>query len=135
MFLKNFKPLFYLSIIFVGLYFIHLSIFNIFELNLKSDIFNYSLEQLYIGFSIASIVIIAILIIIKQKNIDLVGNVFLLLTCIKMVAVFLFIRTSLNNPVFNHSIEKWNYFTLFFIYLIIETITTIFILNKKKLNF
>ena len=133
MLLKKFIPLFYLSIIFIGLYFLHLSIFNIFELNLKSDVFNYSLEQLHIGFSIASISIISILIIIKQKNIDLVGNVFLLLTCLKMVAVFLFIRTSLNNPVFNHSIEKWNYFTMFFVYLIIETITTIFILNKKEI--
>ena len=129
--LKNFKPLFYLSFIFVGLYFIHLFVFHLFELKLKSDVFNYSLEQLHIGFSIASISIIIILIVIKQKNIDLVGNVFLLLTCVKMVAVSLFIRTSLNNSVFNHSIEKWNYFIMFFVYLIIETITTIFILNKE----
>ena len=132
MILKNLKPLGYLLLAIMFFYFLHSMVFKFLNISLNQNIFKYSLQELYLYFSVFSIIIIALIIKIKQKNIDLVGNVFLLTTCVKLIVCFLLIRTSIDNPNFNHSLEKWNFLSMFMIFLILETVTTIVILNKKK---
>ena len=132
MILKNLKPLGYLLLAIMFFYFLHSMVFKFLNVCLNQNIFKYSLQELYLYFSVFSIIIIALIIKIKQKNIDLVGNVFLLTTCVKLIVCFLLIRTSIDNPNFNHSLEKWNFLSMFMIFLILETVTTIVILNKKK---
>ena len=132
MVIKDFKPLGYLLLAIMFFYFLHLLIFNYCNINLDKKVFSYSLQELYLFFSVFSIIIIFMIINIKQKNIDLVGNVFLLTTCVKLIVCFLLIRTSIDNPNFNHSLEKWNFLSMFMLFLILETVTTITILNKKQ---
>ncbi len=129
MFKENIKPLGILISTIVLFYIIHRTIFNIFEFNATT--FKYSLNQLYLFFSIFSIVIILILIKVKEKNLDIVGNTFLLLTSVKMMVCYVFGRPILKNEVIGSTLEKWNFFTLFILFLLIETIFTIYLLNKK----
>lgn len=132
MILEKFKYLGFLLGAISICYLIHKMIFFIFNLELNLNKFNFSLEELYFLFTILSLLITSISIFIKQKNIDLVGNVFVLITSIKLIGCFLFIQPYVSNKTFNNSLEKWNYFSLFLLFLILETSITVFILNKKK---
>ena len=129
--LKKFKILFYFIPITIIFYFVHFIIFRLLKLELNQSIFNYSLKNLYFLFAAFSVVIILTIIIIKQKNIDLVGNVFLLLTCIKSVIFFIIIRP-LTVIEGEYVLEKFNFLGLFMLFLTLETLATITILNDKN---
>lgn len=131
MFLKKLKPIGLLFVAIAICYLIHKTIFFFLNLKLNLEIFNFSLEELYLLFSTLALLITATSIIVKQKNIDLVGNVFMLITSIKMISCFLLIRTYVSNINFKHSLEKWNYLFLFLLFLVIETAISVQILNKK----
>ena len=129
MFKENIKPLGILVSVILVSYFIHKTIFESVQFNTTA--FKYSLNQLYVFFSIFSIAIVLILIKVKKKNLDIVGNTYLLLTSAKMVVCFIFGRPIIKNAVIGNTLEKWNFFTLFIFFLLIETIFTIYLLNKK----
>lgn len=110
-------------------YCIHKVLFSFFGLDTTN--FEYSLLQLYLFFAVFSIAIIILLLKVRQKNLDIVGNTFLLVTSVKMVVCYVFGRPILKNITQENPLEKWNFFTLFVLFLILETIVTIGILNKK----
>jgi hypothetical protein len=58
-----------------------------------------------------------------------VGNTFLLLTSIKLIAIYVIARPILEKE---EGMEKWNLFVLFMIYLLVETTVTIRLLNEKN---
>jgi hypothetical protein len=118
-----------LIVAFITLFFIHKLLLIVFDVNIEK--FIYSLEKVYLFFSTFSLLIISICIKVKEKNIDIVGNIFLLLTSIKFIVSFIFVRPVLNAVQYN-SQEKWNFFFLFIMFLIIETILTIILLNSKN---
>jgi hypothetical protein len=127
--LKKYQPLFFL-IFFIGLSFlIHKISLDYFKLINHDKV--YSLWFLYFFFGTSAVVIIAVLIIVKEKNIDIVGNTFLLLTTIKMMVSYAMVRPILNLIPLNQD-EKWNFFFLFIYFLIAETIITIKLLNKEN---
>lgn len=131
MFLEKIKPIGLLIGVITICYLIHKTIFFFLNLKLNLQIFNFSLEELYFLYSTLAIFITAISIFVKHKNIDLVGNVFMLLTCIKMIGSFLIIRPYTSNVNFKPSLESWNYLFLFLLFLVIETAISVQILNKK----
>ncbi len=94
--------------------------------------FKYSLPLLYSFFAICSLIIVFVLIKMKDKNIDSVGQTFLLLTSIKMVISYIFLYPILKST--NHLMtpEKINFFITFAVFLTIETVVTIRILNKNQ---
>ena len=112
------------------LYGMHRVFFSFFEFDTTQ--FKYSLLQLYLFFGLCSVVIIALLLVIRQKDLDIVGNTFLLATTIKMVACYLVARPILTNITQGNPLEKWNFFFLFILFLLLETVVTIVILNKKE---
>jgi uncharacterized membrane protein len=126
--LKKYQSLFFLTLYFGLSFVIHKYIFNYLEYNSPKSI--YTLEFLYLFFGISSVVIITVLIKVKEKNLDIVGNTFLLLTTIKMMLSYIMVRPILNQIPLNNS-EKWNFFFLFIYFLMVETIITINLLNKK----
>ena len=85
MFKKSIKSIVILLLITGIIYCAHKLFFSVFKINQNS--FIYSLEQLYVFFGVFSAVIELILIRVKEKNIDIVGNVFLLLTLIKINSI------------------------------------------------
>lgn len=130
--LKNYKPVFNLLIISLVLYLLHKTFFYVFKTTINIQSFHYSLETLYLFFIICSTTILFILIKIKQKSLDNVGMAFLMATSIKMVFCYIMLRPILNNTGVNNSIEKTNFFVMFILFLAIETIVTIRILNNKQ---
>jgi hypothetical protein len=92
----------------------------------------YSLPKLYAFFCFSTVVILLILIKINQKSIDNVGFVFMFLTSLKMLFAYFFMQpilNSLNKFAFS---EKINFFAVFILFLTIETVVTIRILNNKQ---
>lgn len=129
MFKENIKPFAFLLSVILLAYIVHSSFFKISDFN--TEAFNYSLNQLYFFFSLFSIAISVILIKVKEKDLDLVGNVFLLLSSIKMIVSYVFGRPIIKQENLDNSIEKWNFFTLFMVFLLIETVFTVYLLNTK----
>lgn len=130
MFLKNYKSFLNLLVAVIIAYGIHKLVFYFFKIS--QDTFYYSLEQLYAIFFILSVIIIAILLKIKERNFDQLGMSFLLLTSSKLVLYYLLLKPILDSKQYNVRTEKMNFFILFIIFLTIETVVTIRILSKKQ---
>ena len=128
--LKNYKPLLSLALLIVVSYVIHKVIF--YSFNIDDSAFHYSIEKLYLLFSILSVIVIAILLKVKEYSFDNVGMSFLLSTSVKMVVCYLILRPILQAGGQNSSIEKKNFFAMFILFLAMETILTIRILNKNQ---
>ncbi|WP_325264328.1 DUF6168 family protein [Flavobacterium sp.] len=112
------------------LYLIHKMVFN--SLNIDQTHFHYSLENLYLFFFILSAIIFQVLITIKKRSFDNVGMSFLVVTSIKMIFCYLALRPLLHTTEPNNPTERINFFVLFIIFLIIETLFTIRLVNEKK---
>ncbi|ELY1978930.1 hypothetical protein [Flavobacterium psychrophilum] len=130
MFKKNIKSIGLLALIIGVVYLVHKFVFYVCKFDQRA--FIYSLEQLYLFFGLFSITIELILISVKQKNIDIVGNVFLLLTLVKMMVCFVFKSSVFKKGFEDNPVQKWNFLILFLLFLAIETTATIIILNKKE---
>ena len=132
MIIKNFKPVLNLFLVATACYSIHKLVFYCYKEEIHARNFHYSIEVLYLLFSALSILIVTILIKIKQKSIDNVGMVFLILTSIKMFIAFAFLYPILAKSVDRISFEKTNFFVIFILFLAIETVITIRILNNNQ---
>jgi hypothetical protein len=129
----NFKkvlPFITLFSIVLAIYLIHRIIFYTF--NIDTNTFKYSLEELYLFFSLLSVIIFKVLLIVKEKSFDNVGMSFLLATSIKMIFCYLIVRPLLQIPKPNNPIERINFFILFIVFLAIETLFTIQLVNEKE---
>ncbi len=127
---KSIKPIGILIAAMLLSYTIHKVVFEVFGINTTAYI--YSLEELYGFFTLFTIVIAIILSIVKEKNLDIVGYVFLLITSVKMMVCFVFGRPIIKQENIDNSFEKWNFFTLFIFFLLLEAIFTIYLLNDKS---
>ena len=129
---KKFQPILEVFLLSTLVYLIHKLVFFLNDDNPKLQGFNFSIETIYEFFFICSVIIIFILIKVKEKNIDNVGYTFLLVTCIKMAVSYAILSPILHSGNPNVSIEKLNFFIIFALFLTIETIVTIRILNNKQ---
>jgi hypothetical protein len=127
---KKFLPFLTLLSLVLLIYAIHKVIFYV--LNIDTNTFHYSLEVLYLFFSLLSAVIFKILLLVKEKSFDNVGMSFLLATSVKMIFCYLIVRPLLNVPEPNSPIERVNFFALFIVFLAIETLFTIRLVNEKE---
>jgi hypothetical protein len=113
-------------------YLIHKGVLFLFTGQYNQNDFIYSLELLYGFFFISSALIITILLIIMQKNVNNVGFVFLLLTTLKMGIACFFLKPILDTFTEHQKIEKINFFIIFTLFLAIETVISVRMLNKKQ---
>jgi hypothetical protein len=128
--LKKLYPFLTLMGIAFLLYVIHKLIFDLFKINQQQ--FHYSLEELYLFFLILSMIIFKVLFIIKGKSFDNVGMSFLLATSVKMIFCYLILRPLLQIPKANNATERINFLILFIVFLAIETLFTIRLVNEKQ---
>ncbi|WP_395077934.1 hypothetical protein [Flavobacterium sp.] len=126
------KPIGVLLLTILGIYTIHKSILTFTILKYEASIFEFSLEKLYLMFSFMTITIILILIKVKQKSLDNVGMTFLLITSLKMMICYGIGRSVIiqTNP--EQQLEKWNFFAMFMVFLLVETLFTIYLLNAEN---
>jgi len=132
MHIKKYRSILEILVVSVAAFVFHKLYFVLFNLQDFEDNFQYPLIVLYSFFLVFSIVIVLILLRVKVKNIDSVGNTFLLLTFIKMGIAYVLLLPILNSSFRFIKVEKLNFFIIFAIFLTIETIVTIRILNNKQ---
>lgn len=128
--IQSFKSLLYLTGIALLVYGIHKVVFHFLAIDVID--FYYSLEKLYLFFYILSFIVFIILIKVKQQSFDNVGMSFLLSTSVKMIFCFLLLKPILNTATEENTLEKMNFFVVFILFLAIETILTIRLLNEKQ---
>ena len=129
---KTLKPILETLIASLAVFIIHKSVFFFFDYKSIESTFQYSLIYLYLFFLICSILIIAVLIKVNKIDINNVGNVYLLLTLVKIGIAYLVSRPILESLSKYVEIEKMNFFIIFALFLTIETVVTIRILNNKQ---
>lgn len=128
--LKKALPFLTLLAISVLLFVIHKMVF--YSLSINQETFYYSLEILYLFFFSFSAIIFGVLLTIKKRSFDNVGMSFLLATSIKMIFCYLILRPLLQIPKPNDPTERINFFIMFIVFLTIETLFTIRLVNEKK---
>ncbi|MDR6845002.1 magnesium-transporting ATPase (P-type) [Flavobacterium granuli] len=128
--LKKMFPFFMLLGVAVLLYVIHKMVF--YGFNIDQETFHYSLETLYLFFFVLSAVIFKVLLTIRKRSFDNVGMSFLLATSIKMIFCYLILRPLLQVSKHNDPTERINFFILFIVFLTIETLFTIRLVNEKQ---
>lgn len=108
---------------------VHVLLFKLpFFKNVESE-FYYSIPVLYLLFFIFSSLILIVVTKISEKNFDNTGMVFMIATSIKMAVAFFLVRPILHLE--GNKIEKINFFAIFIVFLLFETIIVAKILNKK----
>ena len=130
--IKKLQPLFEVLTISSLLFVSHQLFFYWNKTNPKYQNFSFSLETIYSFFSLSSIIIVAILLFVKQKSNDIVGYAFLLTTCLKIGITFAVWVPILNAKASTIGYEKINFFIIFALFLSIETVVTIRILNNNQ---
>ncbi len=126
-YLLFFRALFLFAISF---YIIHLLVFLLPSLDAAQKSFYFSITFLYVLFFIFSKTILFIVKKVSEKSFDNTGMVFMIATSIKIGIVYFIIKPILNSH--NNQIEKLNVFFIFICFLLIETVITMRILNKKQ---
>ena len=128
---SKYKPIFEVFFLSIIAFLLHKTILFLLGNQINETDFHYSLSTLYLFFFICSVLILLVLIKVKKNNIDSVGLTFLLLTTIKMVLAYVLLHPILQGPNELVASEKINFYSVFALFLIIETSVTIRILNKK----
>lgn len=115
----------------VPVFIIHLLVFQEPTLNKASQSFYYSIPFLYLLYIIFSKIILFVIIKVSEKNFDSTGMSFLVCTSIKLAVSYFILRPILNSSSEN-TIEKVNFFVVFILFLAVETLITIRLLNKNQ---
>lgn len=117
-------------VIALPLYIVHLLLFNLSYFKELVANFYYPLHILYFIFFILTTIVLLIVLKISEKNFDNTGMIFMIATSIKMVFAYFLVRPILQ--IQENKIEKINFFVIFVIFLLIETIIVAKKLNKKQ---
>lgn len=90
-----------------------------------------SLVHSYLLFSLGSTLVLTVVHIVYQRNKDIVGMSFLLVTMVKFILAGIIGRPLWSGDG-SSRMAQWNFLALFLLFLAIETVLTIRILNKKQ---
>ncbi len=132
--IKQYQPILEILIASLSAFLIHKLAFFFLDYQTIESAFQYSLFQVYLFFLFCSVCIVFILIQVKKRDLDNVGNGFLLLTLIKIGIAFLFANPIVSSTSKFKEIERMDFFIVFAVFLTIETMATIGILNNKQRN-
>lgn len=128
---KNLQPFIQIIILSLLAYIVDKVVFH-FHYSSAEETFKHSIETIFGFFLFCSLSILFLLIRVKKNNINSVGQTFLLVTSIKMALSYLLVRPILKSTAENVAIEKFNFLIVFAVFLTIETVVTIRILNNKQ---
>lgn len=130
MLFKTYRPVFDLFCFTVLAYLLHKAAFFILQIN--SQQFHYSLELLYLSFFGISALLHLILLMVKKKNFQIVGMVFLFGTFTQMLLGYLLVQPVLKIKSGETDIEKISFFVTFVLFLLFQTLLTARLLNQKR---
>lgn len=129
--LQIFKTVILTLSIVVVLFFGNKLILQTESFNQNFKLFSYSLETIYTVLCVFSVIILVTLLIVNSRNKDVVGLTYLLITSIKAGILF-FIFSDIISSSNKNTVERINFFIVFILFLAIETLITIRLLNKKQ---
>ena len=129
--IAQFRPVLEIMVLSVLAFLAHWMVFH-FAMPAVENTFHYPLVTVYVFFTVCAVLITLTSIVIRQVNIDVVGQAFLLTTFIKMFICFGVFYPKLNAEDENDKTELTNFIIVFLLFLAIETFVTIRILNKKQ---
>jgi hypothetical protein len=132
--IKEYQPIFEILLTSLVAFLVHKLAFFFLDYSTIENSFQYTLFQVYSFFLICSIFIVLILIQVKKRDINNVGNGFLLLTLLKIGIAFIFANPIVSSTSKFKEMERMDFFIVFAIFLTIETVVTIRILNNKQQN-
>jgi hypothetical protein len=130
--LKKYQPIIEIIVSSILVYSIHKLVFFVNKENPNFQNFYFPIELIYGFFLLSSLLLILLLLKVKQKNIDNVGYTFLFVTTINMIASYAVLYPIMHSENINRGVEKINFFIIFALFLTIETLVTIRILNNKQ---
>lgn len=130
MLLKNYKPVFHLFLFTAAACLLHKGAF--YFLAIKTEAFYYSIEFLYLIFFITAVLLYLILLVVKKKNFQIVGMVFLFGTFTQMLLGYLILQPILKSSSEISGVEKVSFFITFILFLLFETLLTVRLLNEKR---
>jgi predicted MFS family arabinose efflux permease len=130
--MKEYQPIFEIFFTSLGAFLIHKLAFYLLDYIAIENSFQYQIFHVYSFFLICSIFIVLILIQVKKRDLNNVGNSFLLLTLLKIGIAFIFANPILSSTSKYKEMERMDFFIVFAIFLTIETVVTIRILNNKQ---
>lgn len=119
-----------IQIFFIGILFYVIQKMAFVTFGVDTNSFRLSLEKTYALMLLLSVMILTILNVVFQKNKDVVGMTFLLITTIKVIVVAIIGKAYIIPG--GNLIEKWNFFGLFVLFLFLETYITGKRLNNTK---
>lgn len=122
-----FKQIFFFTL---SLFAINRLVFLLPALKQAEEKFHFPIAFLFLLFFVFSNLILFIVKKVSEKSFDNTGMVFMMATFVKTGIVYFIIKPILSIP--NNQIEKTNCLIVFMCFLVIETIITIGILNKKQ---
>lgn len=128
--MSNFKFLKTLLYIIIPVFLIHISVFQIPFFKEGNTTFHYSIPLLYLIYFSFSVITLFILSLIAKKSFENIGFAFLFLSSSQIGLSYLLIQPILESTS-NNAIEKWNFFLIMFLFIAIQSILTVRILNKK----
>ena len=130
--IKYFRPIYLVLLYASTTYVLCKILFYALHFEKKEALFKHSINTLFIVFTLASLLIIAVVLIVKMKYFDSVGYAFMALTSLKIGILLFWARPILKSATIVAKFEKGNFFILFAVFLAIETIVAIRILNNKQ---
>lgn len=130
--MQQYRP-FIITTVFAGiLYLINKLLFLLSDFAPSYADYTYSLETLYLFFLTCAIIVLFAVHKVHFKTPDNTGYVFMGATLMQMGLSYLMLRPILNSLASNAGIEKKNFFAIFILFLAIETVITIRLLNNKQ---
>ncbi|GAA3761666.1 hypothetical protein [Flavobacterium ginsengiterrae] len=130
MLLNNYKPVFHLFLFTVAAYILHKTAFYFFQINTES--FDYAIELPYLIFFAVSVLLYLIVLVVKKKNFQIVGMVFLFGTFTEMLLAYLILQPILKSSSETAAVEKVSFFITFILFLLFQTLLTARLLNEKR---
>ena len=127
--MTRFRPFIELTVLALIAFSVHFSLLN-FVWPEKHAHFRYNISLLYTVFFVASIIIVFGLQRMLKKNVDSLGHTFIWLTCVKAVLAYVLLHPILSDTHPFVASEKVHFFAVFAIFLTIETIVSVRILNR-----
>ncbi len=130
--IKQYQPIFLVAVISAVALLLHKGVFMLLLPSQVESEFVYSLPVLYGFFLLLSASIMLILIKVGQASMTNVGLTFILLTTFKMGIAFVFLKPILKTNLPHTGLEKMNFLIVFLLFLTIETLITIRLINNKQ---
>lgn len=130
MLFKKYKLILHLFYLVIPTYLLHSFCFVFFKID--SQNFYYSLETLYVIFSGFASLLLWVITKLEKDKFDSIGMFYMLGTFIQMFLAYFIMRPILSDKVRDITLEKTNFFGVFILFLLFETLLTARLLNKKR---